>query len=94
MKYSCPYCNGSGKLGKYPSDKVAEDGEALVAKCESCKNEFSVSVTISPAPISVPRISRNINLAELEQQKNNALAKLMQGKVYRVDTGRRDENGN
>lgn len=79
MKFYCPYCDEIGSLKKYPSDKVAGDGEVLIATCKVCKEEFSVAVSISQAPVDM----KNMNLDELERNKDEALSKLMNFSVNR-----------
>lgn len=79
MKYRCPYCDKTGILNKYSSDMVVEDGEVLIATCKSCKEEFSVSIAISQAPVDM----KNMTLSELEKAKDEALANLIRGgKIY------------
>lgn len=74
MKYRCPNCNNIGTLQGYNANYVVEDSEMCIAKCKSCKKDYSVAFTISQAPIET--------IEDLEKMKNDALEQLMNGKYY------------
>lgn len=75
MKYRCPYCEGSGDIQEgLNATYIAEDGELCIAKCKSCKEEFSVAFTISQAP----------DLSDLKGlSQEEMLSKLFGGKIYK-----------
>jgi excinuclease UvrABC ATPase subunit len=74
MKYRCPYCEGIGSIQGFGSNNVVEDSEMYIAKCKSCKEDFSVAFTISQAP--------DIDSDFEGLSEKEMLSKLFGGEIY------------